>query len=93
MEEWVNCDEDLPNSSELTNTKIIQLSQDEARDDTVMRIRMMSPFKSSQQLRKAAHCLWDFCLCTQIDSSCLDNIALIERQLNNAMAAQTRQNY
>lgn len=34
MEEWIACDEYFPTSSELTDAEIVQLTQDETRDDS-----------------------------------------------------------
>ena len=93
MEEWVTCDEDLPTSSELTDAEIIQLAQDETRDDSSDMDQDDVPIQKppAADVRKAIQCLQDFCLCTQMDTSLLDSITVIEKHINNTLVAQAQQ--
>ena len=81
-EVMVNCDEDLPTSSELTDTEIIQLAQDEARDDNSDEdqddVSIQKP--AAADIREAIQCLRDFSLCTQTDSALLDNTYYCNRK-------------
>lgn len=92
MEDWVNCDEDVPTTSELSDAQIIQLAQEEAnndvdddQDDTPVHKPTVA------EVRKALQCLQDFSLCSQVETSVLDSIAAIERQLNKAIVSQAKQ--
>ena len=68
MEDWINCNEGIPTASELTDAQIIQLVQDEERDDRNDEdqhgILIQKP--TVGEVRKALQCLQDFSLWRQV---------------------------
>ena len=84
--EWVDCDNDISTVGNLTDAETIQLAQsencnNEDEDDTV------TQKPSVTEVRMALKCLQDFSLCSQLkDSSVLDDITALEKQLNNVIA-------
>ena len=91
MEEWVDCDNEISTVGNLTDAEIIRLAQSENcnnkdEDDTI------TQKPSVTEVRKALKCLQDFSLCSQLqDSSVLDDITALEKQLNNVILCQAQQ--
>lgn len=78
MEEWVTCDEDLP---EQTDAEIIQLTQDKARDDSSDMDHDVSIQKPPvTNVRKAIHEIF-VCVHKWMDTGLLDINTVMKRLL------------
>ena len=86
MEDRLHCDEDILTTSELSDTQIIELTQNDNSDEQD-EIPIQKP--TTAEVRKALKTLQDYCLCSQADPSVLDSIGSLQTQLNNVIASPT----
>ena len=91
LEDWLHCDEDILTTSELSDTQIIELAQNETYNNSDEQDEIAIQKPTTAEVRKALKTLQDYCLCSQADPSVLDSIDFLQTRLNNVIASQATQ--